>query len=110
MIFGAARHRRPFIDKEDCQNAIDILHDAESRMTEIFDDMKDNDEHEVIQEVFQMVLREYNKAGKKPVSVSAVYNFMQQKVPTWKVDYILKSMIRSGNLRMQGQQVTPGRI
>jgi len=111
MIIGAARHRLPFIAEKDVINAIELLHDAESRMPEVFTEMAGGSEAEVIKESFHLVMRLYHKGGKKPVSEQHIHQFLHQRVPTWKIDYIIKSMYKSGAIiSAGGGKVTPGEL
>jgi hypothetical protein len=98
MIMGAARHGLPYIALEDVENAYAVLLDVEKRMGEVFMEMANVSEAEVIKDVFQQLVREYNANDRKPLRESVLYSFLQQRVPAWKSDYIVANMRRTGNI------------
>jgi hypothetical protein len=111
MIVGAARHRQTYIDEEDVINAIELMHDAESRMPEVFQEMAGGSESDVIRETFHMVMRMYHQNDKRPVPERAIHGFLQQRVATWKIDYIMKAMYKSGAIvNAGGDSVKPGQL
>lgn len=111
MIVGVARHGIPFIDTADVVNAIELLHDAESRMEEIFHEMAGGSETEVIREAFQQLMKEYHKNEQKPLPEKTLHSFLQQRVAAWKVDYIVKAMYKSGAIVAVGPgKLKPGQL
>lgn len=111
MTVGAARHGVPYIAEEDVINAIELLHDAESRMEEVFQEMAGGSESDIIRETFHMVMRAYHQNDKRPVSEKMIRSFLQQRVATWKIDYIMSAMYKSGSLISSGSgTVRPGAL
>ena len=118
MMIGAARHSLPYIALEDVENSYAVLLDVEKRMGEIFVEMANVSEAEVIREAFQHLVREYNNNDRKPLRESVLNGFLQQRVASWKVDHVINNMRRSGNIIVQGNKnardgstlITPGKL
>ena len=108
MIVGAARHLDAIITTEDVQNALDIIHNAEVSMDDVFKEMAGGTEHEIIKECFEWVVRTYYGKGQKPVSSKLVQSWLQQRVPVWKVSYIVEAMEKSDMLKNVGGLNYPG--
>ena len=80
-------------------------------MDDIFTEMQGGSEAETMQETFQAVMRAYHQNEKMPVSEQFVHQFLNKRVPTWKVDYILKAMFKSGALVSAGMgKIKPGQM
>lgn len=118
MILGAARHGEPFIDVEDAENSIMLLHDAESRMEEVFTEMSGSAETDVIREAFQHLVKIYHQNEKKPIKEETLHAFLQQRIAAWKIPYIVTSMTKSGAIKIHGgpnappsmRTITPGQL
>lgn len=101
MIFGAARHRKPAIEVEDVQNAITVMLEAETRMEDVFADMSKTSEGDLITETYNHLIKLYNNNSRNPVKEQNLHSFLQQRVPAWKIDYILSTLVKSGAMKRE---------
>lgn len=94
MILSASRSSEMILRKEDFFAAMDLLIDTEAQMPEVFKAIKYNSDSNVIDEVYAYVWQAYMKE-KKPVSVHRIYRFIAERAPSYAVEHILTSMVKS---------------
>ena len=118
MIVGAANHGMPVITADDVQTAFALLLDVEVRMGEVFTEMSNVAEADIIRETFHFLIKKYNENERKPLPASVLHSYLQQRVPAWKIEYLISSMTKSGNIKLSGgrnaptdmQTIVPGHI
>ena len=95
MILGVASNVSGTITKSDAQLADTILLDADERMVEIFREMAGTEDSQVIRELHSYVVRHFFAGGRQPIDESVLTKYLQDQVPTWRIDHIIQTMLRS---------------
>lgn len=79
----------------DVRRGITWLQEAEARMPDVFREMLGKSDTQVIDEMHYMMTMEYAK-GKRPLPSAMLYEFLRQRVPSEKIEGILKVAQRAG--------------
>lgn len=94
MVFAISRGSKK-IQKQDLDQALQTLYEAEDRMPEIFKEMTSTGAKDIIDQAFYYILKAYNASGKKPVPEHRVIQFLVAHVPVQQIHYTLETMVRS---------------
>lgn len=94
MIFSISRSSELILSEIDYYEAMNFLLDTEAQMPEIFKAIKYNSDANVIDEVYAFIWQAYAKE-KKGISVHRIYRFISERAPSYAVEPILNSMIKS---------------
>ena len=97
MIAAISRTGEMLIDLEDVTRARDWLFHAENLMPDIFRDMTQKSDALVIQDLHYFLWTIWSKK-KEPIHESRLFNFLQTKVPSEKIEKVLDTAVRSNVL------------
>lgn len=83
----------------DVERGLEWLLAAESTMPDIFRAMVGKSDASVIEELHIFVLAQFAHRGKKPLHLSLIYQFLENRVPSEKAEKIVQMAERSGRIR-----------
>lgn len=95
MVAAVSRTQRLKIEVCDFNRARDWLIGAENLMPDIFREMVQKSDTQIIQELHFFMWQAYAKGAKKPIHESMVFHFLQQRVPSEKIDRIVDIACKS---------------
>ena len=99
MISSISRGNDLQITVPDVQRAQEWLLAAERVMPDVFREMMQSSDRQVMQELHYYAQQEYFRAGRKPIHGSILYDFLTSKVPSQKVTIILDLCVSAGILK-----------
>lgn len=94
MILSISRSSELILRAEDFFEAMNFLIDTEAQMPEVFKAIKYNSDASVIDETYAFVWQAYSKE-KAGLSVNRIYRFITERAPSYAVEHIIRSMIKS---------------
>lgn len=97
QVASAVRGDSLNISLEDYQDALGWLLEAEALMPDIFKGMAQGGDARAMEDCWHYCYQVYVRE-KKPVSQTRVWNFLSQRVPSQKVEWVIKAMVTSGLL------------
>lgn len=103
MIFSANRNNLRLITEEDAQNALDALLEVEIKMPEVFKEMTHESDTELMQEVYNFTIAQYNRDN-KGVREYLIMRFITKYAPAHRANFILSALINSKLL----EEIHPG--
>jgi hypothetical protein len=95
IIASLSRGNDLVIRHEDAARAIDWLLEAEAAMPDIFREMAQKSDAQVIQELHIYLWKEWMKGGKKPLHEARMYNFLHNRVPADKIYRVIQTAERA---------------
>jgi len=98
MVFSVDRTNELLITREDVEQAIATLLEAESLMEQIFIEMVASPDKQVMEDLHRYVMQAYLANEKKPVAEARMHQFLMDKTPVNKIQFIIQSMINSGKI------------
>jgi hypothetical protein len=99
MVSAVSRTGTLKIDVEDVARGFGWLIEAEKFMPDIFREMVQKSDNDVIVELHFTMWRSYMSNGEKPIHQSMIYNFLQFRVPTEKISRIIEVAERANFLK-----------
>jgi hypothetical protein len=102
LISACSRGAERIVTEFDYQRALAWLLAAESVMPDVFREMVQKNDSNVIDELVRFAWQLFLK-GKKPIHEARLHAFLSEKVPSEKVPHILALAIRSGFLEQDNK-------
>jgi hypothetical protein len=90
------------IELIDVERAFEWLLEAEKVMPDAFRSMKGRSDHQVIEELYEFMLRLYNMSQNKGVHENRLYSFLMDRVPAEKAPRILEAAERANMIERIG--------
>jgi hypothetical protein len=111
IIASADRGNDLLITVEDVNAAIDWLTAAEIEMPNLFLAMKTGGDANVVAELMHYCMNLHVRAEQGAVPMHYLYEFLQNRVPSYRVNAIIDMMVRSGSIKIDVEKgvsmVTP---
>lgn len=101
MAITAAKSNDLRVRLEDFEQAKTLMLDAEVMMPEIFKEMQTDSDAEIINDIFNWMIKKWN-ASHKPISEHNLTYKIQLQVPTWKIPHIISTMLNAGMIKQAG--------
>lgn len=105
MVSSVSRNSSMMIEMEDVERARVWLLEAERTMPEIFKDMSGKSDRDVIQDLHGYVWQIYmapdatGAPGKKPIHLSRLHAFLQNRTPAYNIPHLIKTCVAGGILK-----------
>jgi len=96
MSISAAKGDSLVLTAEDFEEALELLLYTESRMPDIFKEMRGDNDLAVIEECWHTIYLIYQRGDKVPVRQSVVFQFLQERLPTNSIQRVLDTMVKAG--------------
>lgn len=93
MIFACAEGLMR-VEARHFEQALDELLSVESVMPEIFKEMSNEGQKDIIEDAFYYCMKMYNQKGKKPISEHRLVEFLSRHVSANQIEFIINSMIK----------------
>lgn len=90
LISGVSRLGFPKIEESDVTRAMDWLFEVEALMPDIFRAMAGRSDHQILEELHYWIYSQFISNKQKPVHATRIRYFLSQKVPSEKVENLLK--------------------
>lgn len=101
MILCAAEGGGLKILPSHLQAALDLLHETEKVMPQIFQEMVTKGYADANDEAWSYAMRSWLAGGRKPIPESKMISFLIGKVPNAHIKPTLETMVQAGQLRME---------
>ena len=99
MVSGVSRTGMLKIDVDDVARGFGWLIEAEKAMPDIFREMVQKSDNDIIVELHFTMWRSYMTNGEKPIHQSMLYNFLQFRVPSEKISRIIEVAERANFIK-----------
>lgn len=105
MVSSASRSVHLMIEQQDFRRAVDWLLEAEATMPDVFRNMAQKSDTEVIKDLHFFCWQIYAK-HRQPIHEQRLVNFLRTKVPSDRIDKILEIADRAGIVKRQAGGIT----
>lgn len=93
MIHAASENKKE-ITADHFNRALNDLLEVEARLPEIFKEMSNDGQKDIVDDAFYFVMKIYTQNKQKPVSEHRLVEFLARHVPANQINYIIDSMIK----------------
>lgn len=99
MVSGVSRTHKLEIDTEDVVRALKWLIDAEKKMSDIFREMVQKSDNDIIIELHFAMWRIWIGNENKPIHQSMIYNFLSERSPVEKIPRLIEVAERANFIK-----------